>query len=304
MRIDLHAHSNISDGTESPAELVRHAAAAGLDVVAITDHDTVVGWQEATAEAAQAGIVVVPGVEVSTVLAAPDGRAVGVHVLAYLPDAGYVPFAAELERIRDDRADRLRRIVERLNGLGVRITTADALAAASDAVTLGRPHVADALVANGYVVDREEAFGRWLAENGPAYVPKYAPATTGAIGLIRAAGGVAVLAHPWGRGSREVLGGDTIRHLAAAGLAGLEVDHSDHDARSRERLRGLARELDLVVTGSSDHHGTGKTGHALGTDTTAPDQYERLLERARTAARDAGRVAPRPAGPDPMDRTG
>src|SRR5690606_38350775 len=106
------------------------------------------------------------------------------------------------------------------------------------------------------------------------------------------------------RGSREVLGPDTLRHLAAAGLAGLEVDHADHDARSRERLRGLAGELGLVVTGSSDHHGTGQTGHALGTDTTAPHQHERLLERARTAARDAGRAAPRPAGPDPVDRTG
>lgn len=293
MRIDLHTHSSVSDGTDDPGALVRRAAAAGLDVVALTDHDTCAGWDAAAAAAAEAGIVVVPGIELSTTLAGA-----GVHVLGYLPDPTYAPLAAELERIRSERLRRLRSIIERLAALGKPVALDEVRAAAGTAATVGRPHVADALVEKGYVRDRDEAFDHWLAEGRPAFVPKYAPETAAGIALLDAAGGAAVLAHPWGRGSRRVLGPQAIADLAAAGLAGLEVDHEDHDEAARRELRGLAGELDLVVTGSSDYHGAGKAGHRLGAATTAPDQYERLLERAAAAARRAGRqAAPRPVVP-------
>ncbi|MGH8823340.1 MAG: PHP domain-containing protein [Jiangellaceae bacterium] len=288
MHIDLHTHSSVSDGTDLPAELVRHAAAAGLDVVALTDHDTVDGWPSATGAAAEAGVVVVPGVEMSTRL-----RGAGVHVLAYLPDPGFAPLADELARVRGSRATRLSEMTALLTEAGLPLTVDDVLAVAGRASTLGRPHVADAMVARGYVADRSEAFATWLWEGGPAYVPKYAPPTDRAIRLIRDAGGVAVLAHPWGRGSRGVLDADTIRWLAGLGLAGVEVDHEDHDRSERVALHEVAAALDLVVTGSSDYHGTGKTGHALGVNTTGRAEYERLLDRARRAAAAAGRQPPR-----------
>lgn len=292
MRIDLHTHSSVSDGTDSPEALVRHAAEAGLDVVALTDHDTCAGWQAATAAAAEAGVVVVPGIELSTTL-----EGTGAHLLGYLPDPTYAPLAAELARIRSSRVQRLKAISERLAALGVPVRLDDVYAAASRAVTVGRPHVADALVTNGYVRDRNEAFERWLGEGRPAFVRKYSPDPAAGIALLTAAGGAVVLAHPWGRGSRRVLVPETLAELAAAGLSGLEVDHGDHDEAARRELRRLARELDLVVTGSSDYHGAGKTGHRLGAETTDPEQYERLLERAAAAAQRAGRpAAPRPVG--------
>lgn len=302
MRIDLHAHSNKSDGTDPPDVLVQRAAAAGLDVIALTDHDTYDGWPDALAAARPAGVTVVPGVEMSTTV-----EGAGVHVLGYLPDPTYRPLTDELARIRADRRSRLRAIVGRLTSLGVAITMDDVRSAAGSAVTLGRPHVADAMVARGLARDRGEVFTRWLAEGGPAFVDKYAPPAIDAIALIRAAGGVAVLAHPWGRSSRRVLGPVRIAELAAAGLAGLEIDHEDHEPAAREGLRALAAELDLLVTGSSDHHGSGKAGHHLGLNTTAPAQYARLLELAADAARRAGRPnPPHPAGPgsDPDLDTG
>lgn len=272
MRIDLHTHSAVSDGTDTPDVLVRNAAAAGLDVVALTDHDTFDGWDAAMAAGRQHGVVVVGGVEISTTL----NRA-GVHLLAYLPDPTHEPLVAELKRIRSHRAGRLGAIIDRLNAIGLRITQEDVLAVARRASSLGRPHVADALVARGYVRDRGEAFGNWLAEGGPAYVPKYSPPTADAIALVRRAGGVPVLAHPWGRSSRRVLTPAAMADLAGIGLAGLEVDHDDHSEADRTELRALAADLGLIVTGSSDHHGAGKIGHELGRYTTAPEEYERLM---------------------------
>ena len=276
MRIDLHTHSSVSDGTDTPDALVRNAAAVGLDVIALTDHDTFDGWVAAIAAGHEHGIAVIGGVEVSSSL----GGA-GVHVLGYLPDPSYEPLVAELERIRTHRASRLAAIIDRLATIGVQVTEQDVLAVASRASSLGRPHVADALVARGYVRDRGEAFTNWLAEGGPAYVPKYSPSTPDAIALVRRAGGVAVLAHPWGRSSRRVLTPTAIEELARAGLAGIEVDHDDHSGADRAELRALAADLGLIVTGSSDHHGTGKVGHELGRNTTAPEEYERLLDIAR-----------------------
>lgn len=283
MRIDLHTHSSISDGTDLPEILVRNAAAAGLDVIALTDHDTFDGWDAAFAAGRDRGLTVVGGVEISTGL-----RGAAVHLLGYLPDPNFGPLVAELERLRAHRNGRLTTIIERLSRIGVHLTQQDVLAVASRASSLGRPHVADALVARGYVRNRGEAFDNWLAEGGPAFVPKYAPSTAEAIALVRRAGGVAVLAHPWGRSSRRVLTPSALEELAGAGLAGLEVDHDDHDQADRDELRALAAHLGLIVTGSSDHHGTGKIGHELGRYTTDPEQYERLLDLAGRMPTDAG----------------
>jgi hypothetical protein len=285
MRIDLHTHSSVSDGTDIPEILVRNAAAAGLDVIALTDHDTFDGWNAAVAAGRDHGLTVVGGVEISTGL-----RGAAVHLLGYLPDPNFGPLVAELDRIRAHRNDRLTAIIDRLNRVDVHITQQDVLAVASGASSLGRPHVADALVARGYVRNRGEAFDNWLAEGGPAFVPKYAPPTAEAIALVRHAGGVAVLAHPWGRSSRRVLTPRALEDLAGAGLAGLEVDHDDHEQADRDELRALAADLGLIVTGSSDHHGTGKIGHELGRYTTAPEQYELLLDIAGRTPADAGRA--------------
>jgi hypothetical protein len=283
MRIDLHTHSSVSDGTDVPETLVRKAVAAGLDVIALTDHDTFDGWNAAVAAGREHGLTVLGGVEISTGL---GGAAV--HLLGYLPDPGFGPLVTELQQIRAHRNGRLTTIIERLNRVGVHITRQDVLAVASRASSLGRPHVADALMARGYVRNRGEAFDNWLAEGGPAFVPKYAPPTAEAIALVRRAGGVPILAHPWGRSSRRVLTPAAVEELAGAGLAGLEVDHDDHDQADRDELRALAADLGLIVTGSSDHHGTGKIGHDLGRNTTAPEHYERLLDLAGRASTGAG----------------
>lgn len=274
MRIDLHTHSRVSDGTATPAELVRDAAAAGLDVLGLTDHDTTAGWAEASAAATAVGIVLAPGIEIST-----RHRGAGVHLLAYLPDPQDAALSAELARIVEGRGSRIPAMLARLRDLGVPATEKSLAEGIGDAVP-GRPHVADLLVRLGVVRDRDEAFARYLADGGPAFVDRYATDLTAAVGLVVAAGGVAVIAHPWGRGSRRVLDEDTLAVLAGAGLSGLEVDHLDHDPDQRRELRAIAERLDLLVTGSSDHHGTGKTGHDLGCETTAPEVWEAILDLA------------------------
>lgn len=284
VRIDLHAHSSRSDGTDDPDTLLDHAARAGLDIVALTDHDTYAGWELARQAAQRLGIGLIPGVEISCRFA---GR--GMHLLAYLPDAGYEPLSEELAQIRASRDHRVPQVVEQLVRHGLEVTVKDIVDGAKDATSLGRPHIADALVRRGHVADRREAFDRWLAEGRPGYVAKYAPSPGEVIPLVLAAGGVPVLAHPRGRASRVVVDDAAVAELAELGLAGLEVDHSDHDASTRQDLRSLAGALDLIVTGSSDHHGTGKIGHALGCETTAPEQFERLLDRGRLNAAAVGR---------------
>ncbi|HWI44252.1 MAG TPA: PHP domain-containing protein [Nocardioides sp.] len=275
MRIDLHTHSSVSDGTEPPADLVRAAATARLDVVALTDHDTTAGWDEAVAAARETGMGLVRGIEISTVHGGSS-----VHLLAYLPDPEDATLQAELDRVVEGREQRVPRMLEQLRELGIPATE-EALAAVSRGNTVtGRPHVADMLVALGAVRDRDEAFARYLADRGPAYVDRYAPELTDMIALVTGARGVPVVAHPWGRGSQEVLDDAAFAALAEAGLFGIEVDHLDHDARKRGRLREIAGRLGLVVTGSSDHHGTGKLGHDLGCETTAPAHLDRILERA------------------------
>lgn len=273
MRIDLHTHSNVSDGTQTPTELVYAAATAGLDVMALTDHDTTVGWGEAFAAADEAGVTLVPGIEIST--RAPQG---GAHLLAYRPDPENAALSDALTRVRSGRGDREPEMIRRLQGLGSAITTDDVRAVSGGTESTGRPHIADALVMIGEVADRNEAFARYLNPGQPAYVDRYAPPLTEAVGLVVAAGGVAVLAHPWGRNAGSGQPDEaTFARLKAAGLAGIEVDHQDHSPQDRERLRAMAINLGLIITGSSDHHGLGKVGHELGCNITDPEQYERIL---------------------------
>lgn len=287
MRIDLHTHSRASDGTQTPGELVHAAAAAGIDVVALTDHDTAAGWTEATEAARAVKVSLVPGMEISTRHA---GR--GVHLLAYLPDPTYPPLADELAQILDGRDARVPVMIEKLQGLGIDITADDVRRAAGTAAASGRPHVADALVGLGVVRDREQAFAEYLSPGRPAYANRYAALLLEMVEIITGAGGVSVVAHPWGRHDRSTLDEAALAELADRGLAGIEVDHQDHDPSTRERLREIARDLDLVVTGSSDYHGDGKVDHELGCNTTTPEEYERLVALAEKAAIASGRTPP------------
>lgn len=201
----------------------------------------------------------------------------GVHLLAYRPDPAFPPLAAELDKILAGRTSRLPAMLQRLREVGVAITLDDVVRVSRSASAAGRPHVADALVELGVVRDRAEAFARYLGWGRPAFVRRYATELVEMVRLVRQAGGVSVIAHPWSRGSRTVLTAEVLAELAAVGLTGLEVDHHDHDLATRARLRAIAGDLDLVVTGGSDYHGTGKIDHELGSETTDPEQFERLL---------------------------
>ncbi|MFI9270514.1 PHP domain-containing protein [Kitasatospora sp. NPDC052896] len=277
MRIDLHAHSNASDGTDSPAELVAAAVAAGLDVVALTDHDTVAGQAEAAAavRALPPGtLTLVPGAELSCRV---DG--ISMHLLAYLFDPAEPAFAEERELVRTDRFRRGRAVVERCRELGAPISWEQVRRIAGSG-SVGRPHIASALVEAGVVATVSDAFtADWLANGGRADVPKHETDPITAVKLVRAAGGVPVFAHPGAVKRGRTVSEQVIRDLAAAGLGGLEVDHVDHDEETRAALRGLAAELGLFTTGSSDYHGSRKTV-GLGAFTTAPDAYQQLLDQA------------------------
>lgn len=287
MLIDLHTHSRASDGTQSPGDVVRSAKAAGLDVVGLTDHDSAAGWDEAAVVARELGIGLVPGMEISTKLYGS-----GVHLLAYLPDPTYPALVDELTKILAGRTGRLAAMVGQLRDAGVDITEDEVLAQVGDSPAIGRPHIADVLVGKGVVADRTQAFDEWLSWGRPGYVTRYATRTDAMIEIVSAAGGAAVIAHPWGRGSRHVLDKDTLAELRDVGLVGVEVDHQDHDDHDRDDLRRIADDLGLVVTGASDYHGTGKVDHDLGCNVTAPSEFDRLLERAADNAAASGRSVP------------
>ncbi|MBF6174515.1 PHP domain-containing protein [Nocardia blacklockiae] len=276
MRIDLHTHSTASDGTDTPAELVCNAAAAGLDVVAITDHDTTSGWA-AAADALPPGLTLVRGMEMSCVGLGEDGRPVPVHLLAYLFDPADAAFARERERLRAERAERVRTMAARMAADGLPVDPDEVLAAAGPSA--GRPHLARALVAAGVVPTVDAAFVELLAPGGRYYVEKADTPLRRAVEMVAAAGGVTVVAHARARTRGRLLALDDIRDLAAIGLGGLEVDHPDHNDPDRALLGELAAELGLFVTGSSDYHGANKT-IGLGRFTTAPDQFEELVGKA------------------------
>jgi predicted metal-dependent phosphoesterase TrpH len=280
VRIDLHVHSNASDGTDSPAEVIRRAAAAGLDVVALTDHDTQAGVGEARA-ALPPGLTLVPGMELSCQL---KGRSV--HLLAYLFDPEDSALRAETAQIRDDRTYRAKAMVGKMRELGADVSWEQVSAIAGGAV-VGRPHLARALAASGAVAAPEAAFtADWIGDGGRAFVDRYAPGLVRAVGLVAAAGGVPVLAHP--RSPGYEIPDEVIAGLADAGLCGIEVFHLDHDESQRLRLTQLAKSLNLVITGGSDDHGSyvpggnppGDSSRGLGAETTPPEEYERLLALA------------------------
>ena len=279
MLIDLHCHSAVSDGTQPPADVVRRARAAGVEVLALTDHDTVAGHAEAV-RALSPGMTLVRGMELSCRLGDRS-----LHLLAYLFDPDEPELAAERRRIRDDRAHRARGMVDRLAELGAPVTW-ERVERITGASVPGRPHIARAMVEAGVVTSVEEAFTpAWIGAGGRAYVDRYALDPVRAVRLVRAAGGVPVLAHPraWRRGYGV---SDTeIAALAEAGLAGVEADHPDHAPADRDALRALAADLGVFVTGASDDHGE-LTGHRLGAESTSPEAYDALRSAATGMAPD------------------
>jgi predicted metal-dependent phosphoesterase TrpH len=276
VRIDLHTHSTVSDGTDTPAELVARAAQAGLDVVAITDHDTTAGWADAMA-AAPDGLTVVPGAEFSCVHVTGTGRRISLHVLGYHFDPDDAALRDGRARLRDSRLARARKMVDLLAADDYPISWPQVQQLAGTR-SVGRPHIGRALVEAGVVPDVDTAFQTLLSSRFPYYVPKDDLPVLDAVRMIRAAGGLPVFAHPFARRRGPVVDADVIAAMTAAGLVGLEVDHPDQDANDRAEAAGLARELGLVGTGSSDYHGANKTV-ALGACTTTPEAYEQLLDR-------------------------
>lgn len=272
VRIDLHTHSNRSDGTDSPTELLHNARVAGLDVIALTDHDSTEGWAEASVAAEQVGITLIPGIEVSARVGYKS-----VHLLGYRFDPTHPGLLAELAAVIGGRNDRLPRTIAALRAEGINITEDDVKRWSGNAAATGRPHVADALIELGVVVNRDQAFERYLMPGRPAYVDRYAADLKEAVSLIVDAGGKAVVAHPWSRGSDKVMTTELFAELAEIGLSGIEVDHNDHDQDARKKLAEIADDLGLVKTGSSDYHGTGKINFDLGCNLTDPEQFERLF---------------------------
>ena len=273
--IDLHTHSNASDGTESPGGVVESAAAAGLDVVALTDHDTTAGWDEAAEAAERTGVALVRGTEVSA-----RSAGISVHLLSYLHDPAHPALVAQNDEVRLARSERARTMV-RLLGRDFDVTWDDVLAQTEPGTTIGRPHIADALVHAGYAPDRSAAFASILRTGSDYYVPHYAPDALDAIRAVRAAGGVPVFAHPGADVRGRVVGDEVIEEMAAAGLLGLEVHHRDNGPDQQRRLTMMARSLDLFVTGSSDYHGAGKPNR-LGENTTDPAVLALIEEIGRS----------------------
>jgi predicted metal-dependent phosphoesterase TrpH len=277
VRIDLHTHSSVSDGTDSPTELLATAAAAGLDVVALTDHDTTAGW--ATAEVTRpAGLTVVPGMELSCRWFPSDQPPISVHLLGYLFDPLHPAFVAERARLREERLSRGERIVAALAADGHPVAW-DTILERSAGGVVGRPHIARALVEAGVVGSVDDAFASLLHHRSPYYVAKADTDVRDGIALVRASGGVPVFAHGMARSRGRVVGDDAVAAMVDVGLLGLEVDHPDHTPEERDHLRGLAADHGLLITGSSDYHGTNKRT-PIGACTTAPEQYEALLAAA------------------------
>lgn len=274
MRIDLHAHSNVSDGTQPPAELIAAAAESGLDVVALTDHDTTDGWAEASAAARSLGVALVPGMEVSC----RTREGISVHLLSYLHDPAHPGLLEEITKSKDARFTRAERMVSLL-AEDYPLSWDDVIHHVAPGATLGRPHIADALVAAGVVEDRSEAFETILTSRSRYWVQHYAPDPAAAVELVRAAGGVPVFAHPVASSRGRIVGEHTYREMIDAGLAGLEINHRDNPEQGRAFLRRLAADHDLLVTGSSDYHGAGKP-NLLGENTTAPEVLARIEELA------------------------
>ncbi|MFK0005588.1 PHP domain-containing protein [Paenarthrobacter sp. NPDC090520] len=278
MRIDLHAHSNVSDGTETPAGVMESAAEAGLDAVALTDHDSTDGWAQAAAAARAKGVAFVPGMEISC----RTELGISVHLLSYLHDPAHPGLLEEITKSRDARLTRAERMVTLLSE-DYPLTWDDVIHHVAPGATVGRPHIADALVAAGVVADRSEAFASILTSHSRYFVQHYAPDPAIAVELVRAAGGVPVFAHPVAAARGRIVGEQTYREMIDAGLLGLEIDHRDNPEEGRAFLRRLAARHDLLITGSSDYHGTGKP-NLLGENVTDPGVLARIEELATGCA--------------------
>ena len=272
--IDIHTHTTCSDGTDSPRELVNKAIVQGLEVLGITDHDTTAGWAEAM-ETLRGSLQLALGSEISCLT--NDG--VSVHMLGLLFDPEHEEMQRVLEETRDGRLPRMRKMIEKMRAEGMDISIEDVEKAMPTGATMGRPHLADALVAKKIVKSRDEAFVDLLHNESRFYVSHAAPTPVEAIALIRRAGGVAVIAHPFASHRGQILKPEDFSELVTAGLNGIEVDHRDQNPDERAMLRTIAHELDLVVTGSSDYHGTGKL-NSLAENHTHREQWEKLESQA------------------------
>ena len=272
--IDLHTHTTCSDGTDTPRELVNKAIVQGLEIVGITDHDTTSGWEEAQ-QSLRGSLQLALGAEISCLT--HDG--ISVHMLGLLFDPLHQEMQTVLEETRDGRLPRMRKMIESMRAEGMDISIEDVINAMPEGATMGRPHLADALVAKNIVKSRDEAFVDLLHNDSRFYVSHAAPTPAEAIALIRRAGGVAVIAHPFASHRGQILKSEDFQELLIAGLNGIEVDHRDQNPDEREILRTIARELDLVVTGSSDYHGTGKL-NSLAENRTSREQWEKLEAQA------------------------
>ncbi len=274
MKIDLHTHSNFSDGTDRPSELINKALSQGITTLALTDHDTVAGWDEAI-EWLRPGMDLVLGSEISC--QTEDG--ISVHMLGLLFNRENQPLQEMMAATRDNRLGRMERIIAKMNAAGIEITIEEVHAQLSEGATLGRPHLADALVAKGLAKSRDEVFADWLANSSPFYVAHYSPTPEVAIAAIKAAGGVAVIAHPLASLRGRVVSLESFDSYIAAGLDGIEVKHRDQTLEQQELLLSIATSADLAMTGSSDYHGNGKMNE-LAEFTTDPVQWEKLEARA------------------------
>lgn len=280
MLIDLHTHSTSSDGTDSPTELVNRAISKKIDVLALTDHDSTRGWDEALntllSHPSKTSMQLVQGAEISC----QDSDGISIHMLGYMFDTEYQPLLEVLERTRENRVSRMERIIARLNEAGIEISLEDVHAQRKGDATLGRPHLADALVARGHVASRDEAFAALLHNKSKFYINHYSPSPTEVIRLIKSAGGVAVIAHPLASQRGRTIRIELMEQLVEAGLDGIEIYHRDHSDDEKVQLLQIAKENELIVTGSSDYHGTGKQNQ-LAEFTTHPQQWGALLSRVR-----------------------
>jgi predicted metal-dependent phosphoesterase TrpH len=272
--IDLHTHTTSSDGTDSPRELVNKAIVQGLEVLGISDHDTTSGWQEAT-ESLRGNLKLALGAEISCL----TDEGISVHILGLLFDPLHEQMQTVLEETRDGRLPRMRKMIQKMQAEGFDISIEDVEKAMPAGATMGRPHLADALVFKKIVKSRDEAFTDLLHNESRFYVSHAAPTPIEAVKLIRRAGGVAVIAHPFASRRGQILGVDDFTELVSAGLNGIEVDHRDQNPSERAILRVIATELDLVITGSSDYHGTGKL-NSLAENHTDRAQWEKLEAQA------------------------
>ena len=268
--IDLHTHTTVSDGTDTPVQLVNKALAQGLDTLAITDHDAIAGWSSAI-RALRGNLKLVLGAEISCL----TKEGISVHMLGLLFDGTNLALLEALENTRDERLPRMRKMIELMRADGIDISLSDVEAVMPLGATMGRPHLADALVARKIIKTRDEAFQNLLNNESKYYVSHLAPTPEEAVRLIRAAGGVAVIAHPFASLRGQILQSSDFIELKAAGLKGIEVNHRDQSNEERLSLLNIASDLDLVMTGSSDYHGTGKL-NSLGENVTDPAEWERL----------------------------